>query len=118
MRRLFTFASTLSLLLSLATAAAWVRSQFVTEGWEFQPRPSGMNHQGTGWYGHRVLESGDGRLVYADYRYLVRGDEPHPDDQWLVGRPELRYLPTFRHRFTHHHSSCRPPQATASRARR
>ena len=90
MRRLLNIVTALSLLLSLAAAGMWVRSQFVTEGWESDPRPSGMNYEGRGWYRHRVVESAGGRLVYADYRYFVRGEEPPPDDSHLP--PAIRAM--------------------------
>jgi hypothetical protein len=98
MRRLLNILTALSLLLSLAAAGMWVRSQFVTEGWEFASRPAGMNYEGKGWYRQRVVESANGGLVWADYSYFVRGNEPHPDDAWISRHPGAKYLPTFRHR--------------------
>lgn len=88
-RRLLNTATVLSLLLSLVAAGMWARSQHVTEGWEFNPRPSGMNYQSKGWYRHRLVESAGGRLVYAEYRFFVRGNDPPPVDDFFP--PHLRH---------------------------
>ena len=81
MRRLLDILTALCLLLSLTASGMWVRGQFVTEGWEFRPCPAGMIYGQGGWYRHRLLESGGGRLAYAEYQYLVPvsiPDEPEP----------------------------------------
>jgi hypothetical protein len=75
-RRLFDLLTLLSLLLALAACAMWARSRFVTEGWEFKPRPAGMIYAGNGRYTYRLVESAEGRLVYAEYRW--RNDFPMP----------------------------------------
>ena len=66
-RRLLNLVTFLSLAVSVVSAAMWLRSRFVTEGWEFKPRPSGMIYQGSGRHTYRLVESTGGRLVYADY---------------------------------------------------
>jgi hypothetical protein len=57
-RLLLNLVTLLSLLLSLAAVAAWTRSLFVTEGWEFKPHPSGEQV---------VVHSEGGRLICARY---------------------------------------------------
>ena len=76
MRGLLNIAASLSLLLALATAGMWVRSKFVTEGWEFKPHPSGMQYAGSGYHRQRLVESANGNLVFAAYNVLVRPDDP------------------------------------------
>ena len=74
--RLINVVTWLSLLLSLAACGMWARSRFVTEGWEFRPRPSANAHAGEGWHKHRVMESGGGRLVFVEYDGFVRAADP------------------------------------------
>jgi hypothetical protein len=74
--RLLNLVTLFSLLLSLAAAAMWARSHLVTEVWEFNPRPSGLIFGGQGWYEHRTVESGGGRLVYTKYRLFIRATDP------------------------------------------
>jgi hypothetical protein len=76
LRHLLNLATALSLLLAFASAGMWVRSYFVTEGWESKPRPSGMIYQGAGHHRQRHLESALGRLVYVNHKILIRASDP------------------------------------------
>jgi hypothetical protein len=68
-RRLLNLVTLLSLLLSLGSAAMWVRSQDVTEAWDFNPRPTadpvppGLNR----WERYRSIESARGHVAYAQW---------------------------------------------------
>jgi hypothetical protein len=68
--------TTLSLLLALASTAMWVRSQFVTEAWEFRPRPALHSYNGVGWHKQRMVESAKGRVAYVKYDVFL-GDPAH-----------------------------------------
>jgi hypothetical protein len=88
--RVLRLATLVSLLLSLASAAMWSRSLFVTEGWEFKPRPSGEQ---------LVIHSEGGRLVCAEYvggstTGYQRIDESTPRRQpnWGAVRPPLNTI--------------------------
>lgn len=66
-RRLLNFVTLLSLMLSAASAVMWVRSQFVTDGWEFKPRSNAPTDSQNRWHTYRLVESCRGRLLYAEY---------------------------------------------------
>jgi hypothetical protein len=76
LRHLLNLATALSLLLALASAAMWARSQLVTEGWESKPRPSGIVYQGEGFHRQWAVESARGRLVCVDYGIYIKASEP------------------------------------------
>ena len=82
----------LSLLLNLATAASLalalasfsmsVRSEYVTEGWESKPRPSGMLYGGSGYHAQWAVESAKGRLVFVSYRMFIRSSPYDPPNSY------------------------------------
>ena len=70
--RLLNLATLLSLLLTLAAGAMWLRSRYVSEGWESKPRPSGMTFAGSGYHSMWAMESSNGRLLYVSHKILIQ----------------------------------------------
>lgn len=78
--RLLNLATLLSLAVSFASIAMWARSQFLVEGWERSPYPSGMIYRGSGWHEGWAVESAGGRLIYVKFKIFV-----YATDAPLVG---------------------------------
>src|SRR5207248_2831213 len=84
-RRLLNFATVLSLVLSASALVMWARSHFVTERWEFTPKLHANAYAGKGNYTHRLVDSGEGRLVYVDYdavNAISRFSYSHTNGGW------------------------------------
>jgi hypothetical protein len=106
-RYLFTLATILSVVLSLAALAMQVRSGYATDSWELPPRfaPNFYAATKSGRVTHRHVESTAGRLVWVNYEVREEGftppvsyqvvTEPLAPGQW--GRGDVRhrneYLP-------------------------
>lgn len=88
-RRLFNFVTLLSLALSVGSAVMWVRSQIVTEAWEFKPRPI------PGILGIRgqLVQSADGRLAWVEYDACYPVRSPPHRSGYLTGRDP--FFPVF-----------------------
>lgn len=74
--RILNTATNLSLLLFIAAVVMWVRSWYVTEGWESKPHPAGIVFNGSGHHRQWAVEVSDGRLVYVNHRFLVMPADP------------------------------------------
>ena len=113
-RPLFNVATALSLLLSLASAAMWLRSGYghVTDTWEFTPLPAGNFYVAAGLreglLTHRVVESAAGRLVWINYEVLEVNPIPPPFHQVFAGS----LAPGQRGRDDHRHPRLLLPPGT------